>query len=178
MGMDNGWDPYVDARAFLPVPLREAMLSQVVKGRRPLVEVVTSDTAEFNSAFEALSREVPKGRTLRVAELERSGESNIRYAIYDPDLVKARATTFSTSLSRLGVEPGGSPEQLVRNLDRLPAGLHIMQGDDPESGIMYTWYRQHSMKGNWQEGTEVTDISGPHREFTPEQKKAFFFRDC
>jgi len=178
MGVENGFDAEVDARTFLPIPLQEVMVGQLLKGSRPLAEVRTSSMDAFEQAFAMISRDLPAGRRLTVMPLEKVGKVT-RLAIYDPDLVKARMTTFQASFEQLGLnfEKNSLPAHIM-DLDGMPHGLHTLQGNDPESGIMYTWYRQHSMKGNWQQGKVVVDETGPQRVFTTEQKNGFLFRVC
>jgi hypothetical protein len=177
MGVENGLDPEIDAARFIPASLQEMTLGQIIKGGKPLTEVRTSDISAFNSAFEVLTQNLPKNRRLVVQTLEETSQST-RLAIFDPTLVQARATALGESLNRLGISPNVDPRLMVQDLDRLPHGLHIMKADDPESSIMYSWFRQHSMKGNWEEGNVAVDATGPHRRYTDEQKSKFSFRVC
>jgi endonuclease YncB( thermonuclease family) len=178
MGIENGYDAEVDASKFLPVPLQEVVIGQIAKGSRPLAEVRTSNLDEFNTAFAAITADLPKNRRLVVRTLEELGPQEARLAIFDPELVKARQTTFNLALDRLGVNVSNPPEMLIDELDQIPKGLHILSANDPESAIMYSWFRQKSMKGNWQQGKVVIDETGPHREFSPEVKNTFIPRIC
>lgn len=176
MGLENGIDPEVDSASFLPVQLQELLLNQLSKGGRPLAVVRTRDINEFNSAFDILASGAKK--KLQVQTLEEMTDGSVRLAVFDPDLVRARASQNAEALTRLGVDPNRDPRLLVQDLDGLPRGTHIMEGKDVESSIMYSWYRQHSMKGNWEKGHVMLDETGPHRVFDDEVKSTFTFRVC
>jgi hypothetical protein len=179
MGWFNGQDPEVDARSTISIPLREMMLGQVIKGQRPLTEVLTSDVNAFNSAFADLTLDVPKGRKVDVRELAGlTGEGHARLVIYDPVLARARITENAASLHQLGVDTSVDLGQIIDQLDRLPQGLHILQARDPKSSIMYSWYRSNSMKRDMMSGPTILDETGPHRVYSEEQKQTFAFKRC
>lgn len=176
MGLENGVDPEVDAATFAPIPLQEVLLNQVAKGTRPMAVVRTSDINEFNSAFDVLAQGTKK--RIQVQTLEERADGTVRLAVFDPELVRARASQSREGLIRLGVNPDADPRLLVQDLDVLPRGTHIMEARDVESAMMYSWFRKNSMKGNWEEGHVLLDETGPHRVFADETKAKFTFRVC
>jgi hypothetical protein len=213
-GIENSFDSDVDAGAFLPASVNEAVMQQVVRGGAPLAEMRTTDVGMFLNAFEAMTGDIPKNRKIGVRILGETAEEGetlkggapdagskivvrnkgkenqsieikpkpgakpTRLAVYDEDLMNAKIVQLSSELERLGVNTQKGVEKVLDDLDRVPHGMRILSTDDPESAVMYSWFRQHSMKGNWEQGEVAMDMTGPHRRFTPEQKKQFSFRVC
>jgi hypothetical protein len=195
LGRNNAFDPEVDAGGFRKVSITSMVLGEVNAGRRPAVDVVTSDLTDFMNAMEAMEKSGWfGGNVLKTRELSVEGDK-MRILVYRPEQVdgiialnrerleKLLDIKFSRTVEKPGpMGPGGirkpptkeivptTREEIIDQLARIPHGIDVLYGRDPESAILYARMLRTGRAKDAQAGALQTDSLGPFRTFTAEQK--------
>jgi len=183
MGTKNGVDSWVDSGKFMDSNFYDAAVQELYAGNRSLVHFQTNDVAAVEKAMGSTDQLFPlrSGQIKMVTLTEDFPKAEV--AMYDPARVASLIERNRTQLKALGVKvsAGNTPKSLddvVRQLYHVPNGLDILQNADTDSAVMFSWYRQHSMKPNWEMGKEALDGGRPVRIFPDEVKKTFQFKVC
>jgi len=158
------WNPL--ARKITTHTVRD-LGTPVVKAK-PIGELRTLPTEDVAAAGERLSS--PKQH---VVAFDRLQVDNI-IAKYESQLNELGVTTRTGTV----LLPA---ERIIDQLGTMEGGLDILKMGgqrDPESAIMYAWYRKKGDKEAWQMGKKVADDSGVYRVFDKEQKNAFTTKLC
>jgi len=172
IGKTRSFDADVDAANFQAADLQELAARELVQGKRPLIVVHSRNPQAVSVAIDAISElhGLPKG-TYKTIALDGSGHGKNAVAIYDVLGVKQLVSVAQEDLSRLGIKPSATTEDLLQQLSHKQQGLAAFYGrpEGPQSALHYSWLRDHGIKEGWLNKPIAQDSMGPHRVYSPDE---------